>query len=233
MGERFFVQGYNVLIPRLPAHGLKDRLTGLPSRVSASFLSTFVKDVYGAVKGLGEQIEFAGISGGGVLAAWAAYYYKVSKVMIISPLFLPYDIPDWGLRPLVNLRPFLPDYYIWWDDETKEKIQGPDYAYPRFSLLGAISFLELGLKMRDSLNSNDAVLNSDLEIIHIYSENDIAVKNPFNKEIISRWGSKLPNAPQEFMFEAYYGFNHDIIDINQASAKPEIVYAKLIELMIN
>lgn len=231
LGQKFYDLGYNVLIPRIPSHGEKDRLTTSPSNLTPNDLTNFVRETSLIVSGLGKNVYTSGISGGGVLAATSGYYYKfISKVLIMSPLFIAYDLENWQLGPFIKMRNFMPDYYRWWDMNTKEKISGPNYAYPQFSFKGSMAFMEVGYRLMLEVESNSAVINKDVKIIHIYTENDIAVKNGFNNNILDTWAKKIGTTSEKYMFPASYNFNHDIIDKNQATARPDIVYPVIVDL---
>lgn len=231
LGQQFFDQGYNVLIPRIPFHGNKDRLTTDLSQLTPETLSNFVKQTSQIGSGIGDEVYTAGISGGAILSATSGYYYNfINKAIIISPLFIGYDLPDWGLDPFIKIRNFMPDYYVWWDDEEKENITGPNYAYPRFSFKGSMSFMEVGKKLVLDIESSKATNNPNLKIVHITSQNDKAVKNYYNQNIIDNWANKINHQPTLYMFPASYNFNHDIIDQNQATARPDIVYPIIIGL---
>ena len=77
LGEELCKQGYNVLVARLPYHGLKDPLTTEQSKMTA-------EDDGGAHAGDGRycpgawasKVTIAGLSAGGVMAAWAAQFRR-------------------------------------------------------------------------------------------------------------------------------------------------------------
>lgn len=233
LGKKFFAQGYNVFIPRLPYHGFKDRLTDEPTKLTAMDLITATSEDVSAIAGLGEEVIVGGISGGGVMAAWAGYHYKfVDKVLLISPLFLGYDLPENAFGPLMRTKSMIPfDLFKWWDDSAKENIAGPKYAYPHFSFKASFEFLNLSYILNNDLASDKDLPNKNLQIIYITSENDKAVRNSFGDNLIKNWSDKLGREAATYQFPSYYNFNHDIIDPNQTTAKPEIVYPKVFEMV--
>src|ERR1043165_7550005 len=56
LGKQYFDAGYNVLIPRLPYHGLKDRLTDALGHLTAEELASFGDKVVDICHGLGKKI---------------------------------------------------------------------------------------------------------------------------------------------------------------------------------
>jgi pimeloyl-ACP methyl ester carboxylesterase len=232
LGENLFEQGYNVFIPRIPYHGYKDRLTDKQSSLSPINLVEFIADITAIAPNLGERVIFSGISGGGTMAAWAAINSdSIDKVVLMAPLLLAYDLEPWAHAPIVHLRHFLPEYYVWWDDELRETIPGPQYAYPRFSFKSALSFLTLSYDLKVRVDNGSFKNNSSLEIVHVYTENDIAVKNEYTDDVLEKWAEKSNIYLSNYGFDASNGFNHDFIDINQPTANPDFVYPQLIDLL--
>jgi alpha-beta hydrolase superfamily lysophospholipase len=68
LGEQFFQAGYNVLVPRLPHHGLQDPLTTDQMNLTAEELITLTQETTDIAFGLGERVTIAGLSCGGVMA---------------------------------------------------------------------------------------------------------------------------------------------------------------------
>ena len=86
LGERFFRLGYNVLIPRLPHHGIANRKLENLSTLRAEELRECADTSVNIATGLGDKIYVGGLSAGGVMAAWIAENRKeVSRVLLIAP----------------------------------------------------------------------------------------------------------------------------------------------------
>jgi dienelactone hydrolase len=134
--------GASVYVPRLPYHGLRDRLTDDPSRLTPDILRAFADAAVDVGRGLGRHVLVLGFSGGGALATWvAAERDDVARVIVVSPLILPRGYRPWMLRPVARLLLALPDTYRWWDDRDRGADADPDY--PRYSLHGICAFLML------------------------------------------------------------------------------------------
>jgi carboxylesterase len=71
LGQRFFEQGYNVLIAPQPHMGLADRMNSEQALLTAEELAAYTDEVIDIAQGLGDRVSLAGLSGGGVMAAWS------------------------------------------------------------------------------------------------------------------------------------------------------------------
>ncbi len=111
LGESFFQLGYNVLIPRLPEHGMADRKLENLSRLRAEQLRDCADAGVDVVTCLGDKVYVGGLSAGGVMAAWIAEHGKeVSRVLLIAPaLTLGRRAGTMLERLWVVLISFLPD----------------------------------------------------------------------------------------------------------------------------
>ena len=88
LGQRFYALGYNVLIPRLPHHGLQNRMTEAQSRLTAEELAAAADDVVDVAHGLGNHVSVMGLSMGGVLTGWLAQHRAdIDMAVLISPAF--------------------------------------------------------------------------------------------------------------------------------------------------
>ena len=74
LADWFYQAGYNVYVPRVPHHGLKDNK--LHGQVRANELVKFMGDSAGLVSGLGDELGVIGHSGGGTLATWLAQLWR-------------------------------------------------------------------------------------------------------------------------------------------------------------
>ncbi len=142
IAQAYHAAGASVYVPRLPYHGYRDRFTDDPSQLTPEVLRTFADAAVDVGRGLGRHVLVIGFSGGGSLATWvAAERHDVDRVVVIAPLILPHGYRPWMLRPVTRLLLALPDRYLWWDEDDRGTDDAPDY--PRYSLRGIASFLQL------------------------------------------------------------------------------------------
>ncbi len=61
LGEEYFNKGYNVYIPRIPRHGISDRLGNSLKGLCAEELAKFAAQSTDIARGLGERVIVAGV----------------------------------------------------------------------------------------------------------------------------------------------------------------------------
>ena len=116
LADWFYQAGYNVYVPRVPYHGLKNNK--LHGQVRAGDLVKFMSDSAGLVSGLGDELGVIGHSGGGTLATWLVQYGDglFSRVLLLSPYYEPdaSKAPKWQVALLRNIygNHLLPDRFF-------------------------------------------------------------------------------------------------------------------------
>jgi pimeloyl-ACP methyl ester carboxylesterase len=224
LAERLHRGGDAVLVPRYPYHGLNDRLTKEPSRLTTEDLIRFANDVTDIGQGLGSDVVVAGLSLGGLLAMWLGQHRAdVARAVAVSPVFGLRRVPTRLVR-LAASR--LPDRYLWWDQKAKADLP-PPYGYPRFStraysaLLGVAGLIEeASRKQRPKAGSMGVLLNA----------NEPAIDNRATLAVVERWrkrGAKVD--VRELQREL--GLPHDLIDPGNPEGNVEIVYPVVLDLL--
>ncbi|MFZ0530082.1 MAG: alpha/beta fold hydrolase [Propionicimonas sp.] len=198
-------QGYNVWLPRLPHHGLADKLTDDFSQLTSTELRGFADQAVDIAAGLGEQVLVLGLSGGGALALWAALERsEVARTVLISPLLNPGGYPSWTVPPMVRALRLSPvDRYNWWAPEKgADNVAG--MVYPRYSLKGLAAFLGLGVWA--SGRPAGSVSGS---LLLIRNAGDPSIDADYNEDLIRR----LVPADQVEVFgiPASAGLPHDFV----------------------
>lgn len=228
LGEEFFNRGYNVLVPRLPHHGLNDPMTTEQEKLTAEDLVQSCQESIDIAVGLGEHVSVCGISCGGVMTSWVAQYRSdVDVVVGIAPSAgLPF-VPMWGSTLFRNVTPRLKNMYIWWDPRVKEQIVGPPYAYPRFSTHSLAQIFRLGRHIYD-MSANMPARAKRLK--SITSEFDTAVKNSITYDILDRWESHGIEI-ERHVFPAAQKVWHDMIDPNQTFQQVDLTYPVIVRML--
>lgn len=228
LGEEFFQRGYNVLVPRLPHHGLNDPMTTEQEKLTAEELVQTIQESVDIAQGLGEHVSVCGISCGGVMASWVAQYRSdVDLVVGIAPSAgLPFA-PMWVSTLFRNVAPYLKNMYIWWDPRVKEQIVGPPYAYPRFSTHSLAQIFRLGRHIYD-MSANMPARAKCLK--SITSEFDTAVQNTIVYDILDHWESHGVSI-ERYIFPASQKVWHDMIDPNQTFQQIDLTYPVIIRML--
>lgn len=227
LGQRFFDLGYNVLIAPLPHHGLADRLTDEISLLTADELAAYADRVLDIADGLGDSVDMAGISAGGVVTSWAAQNRSdLHLAMVISPAFGFKQIPTALTAPETNLASVLPESYSWWDPALQMDTQ-PPYAYPRYSLHALTQIVGLGFAVQIAAQHMPPAAGG---ILVVTNGGEPSVNNVLTREVAADWrGHGASIAVYEFPAELK--LPHDLIDPNQEGARTDLVYSKLIQLL--
>ncbi len=225
LGEAYHAAGYNVLIPRLPGHGMRNVMTRALSEVDAAALVETTDEAIDIAAGLGENVEVAGLSGGGTMAVWAGYNRdEVVSAVPISPFIEPAGIPVMLVRPLTEIIHALPDIYIWWDPSVKENHVPPD-AYPRFSLHSLTAFLDVGASVvRDDPERTTTLTRA----VYISNGADDSVNEEYGDMVLKRYVGPMADTVLFHEFDESLGYAHDLIDPDGLNADHiDEIYAKL------
>lgn len=229
LGKLFYEKGYTVLIVPLPRHGLADRMTEELAQLKAEELIIYADEVIDIAQGLGEHITVAGISGGGVVTGWIAQNRSdVDLAVLISPAFGYEQVPPSLTLPASKIFLLLPNSFVWWNTELQEDTP-PLHAYPRYSTRALAQILRLSLVVQVQARRNKPLAS---EILVVTNANDHSISLPLIRKVVGYWRQFRGNALQTYEFPAEFGLNHDLIDPAHPEEKVEIVYPKLLELII-
>ena len=229
LGRLLHQRGANVLIARIPHHGLANRLTGDLAQLTARELAGFGDRVADIGRGMGDSVTVAGLSLGAVLAAWIAQERPdVDRAVVIAPVF---GVPQvWApLTPGVT-RFFLalPNQFVWWDSRLREAVPGPPYVYPRFSTRALGETMKLGAAVaRGAARAAPGAASITLVTL----EADPAGSNDAARAIERAWRRRAPGRVEAYQFPRRLGIGHDMIDPLQPYQRTAVVYPVLLDLM--
>jgi len=230
LGEMFFEQGYNVLITPQPHMGLADRMNNQHERLTAEELAAYTNGVIDIAQGLGEHVSLVGLSGGGVMAAWAAQERRdLDLAIVIAPSFGYTFIPDFLTVPALNLFRRLPNFYQWWDPIHKSDIT-PDYGYPRFSTRALAEILRMAFVVKEGACREAPAAGS---ILVITNDGDPSVDNALTNKVVQCWRQQGLQSLSTYQFEASLKLEHDLIDPCQKNQHIDMVYPQLVALITN
>lgn len=227
LAKQFFDRGYNVYVPRLAHHGLKDLMTERAGKLTLEQIVSLCKESVDIARGLGYEVSVLGISMGGVMAAWNAQFSQnIDTVVVIVPSFGWYFAPG-VVKPLINLAYVSPNLLLWWDPIKKEKRVKPYSMYHRFStrVMGHIMRLGLSVTRAARLERSKAK-----RIIVLTNERDKAVDEVSTKRLIRAWRSQGAHVAY-YQFPQELKMDHDIIDPLHPYDQTDVVYSKIFELL--
>jgi len=219
--------GANVLIPRLPLHGLADRMTDELRHLSAADMVATVSEALEIAAGLGEKVTVAGISLGGILAAWLAQFRPgVDRAVVISPLFSIPVVPEWLSDLLGFVADRVPNLWVWWDWKAKADPPGPPYGYPRFPSHGYGEMLKLAHEVKSAARREPPLSPGDIRVVVNLA--DPAVNNVSTFRVAEAW-RRHGASVKTYEFARELGLGHDIISPEQPYARTDVTYPVLID----
>jgi len=181
-------------------------------------------------QGLGEHVSLAGLSGGGIMTAWAAQERSdLDLAVVIAPSFGYTFLPGPLTIPASNLFRLLPNFYQWWDPIKKLEVT-PDYGYPRFSTRALAEILRMATVVRAEACQDPPAAGS---ILVITNDGDIAVVNALTDKVVECWRQLGDQPVSAYQFEASLKLEHDLIDPTQPYQRIDIVYPRLVEMITN
>src|SRR5215213_250052 len=210
LGRQYYEAGNNVLIPRMPNHGLSDRLTDDLVQLTAESLTAFGDKVMDVAHGLGRRVTVMGISGSGTLVAWLAQNRAdLDFAFAIAPLFGLAFIPAWATTLFERVALLLPNFFLWWDPRTRaENPYSIYYAYPRYPTRALVEILRLGMMTRAQAERS-APLAGNITII--INDAEPAVSNAEILRFLRLWRKHGNARVNEVHFEKEMKLPHDII----------------------
>jgi len=229
LGRLFYDKGYNVLIPRVPHHGLKDRMTNELGRLTALEMIRLCDASMDIAQGLGQHITVVGFSMGANMAGWVAQNRSdVDKAVIIAPFWGWKGLPTGLFKPLINLLSIFPNRFEWWDKKGKTALTGPTSSYYGFSSRGVAQLMCLGWSVMKAARMGVPKARAIL-VITCALDNSVNEKNL--DRVVNEWHRHGGANITRFQFDKSLGAIHDLIDPEQPYQKIAVVYPKLIELI--
>lgn len=226
LAQRFFDLGYNVLIPRLPRHGMQDRTTRDFAALTAEELVALTAETVDILHGLGRRTVLFGFSLGGLLATWAAQNRAgLDHVVIVSPALALQGFALPLQRAYGNLYGALPNYFKWWDPVLKEAAASVPHAYPWVSSHAVAQMMRLGALVRAQTGRQPYAARA---VTVVTNPTDDTVDNRGAERVVAHW-RRLGVPVHTHEFPATWGLIHDIIDPLQEQQQVGAVYPKLVE----
>lgn len=207
--------GWAVVVPRIPGHGLT---TDEPlETVTAEEIAYTVRRSVAIAGGLGERVAVAGLSSGGVFAAWEGTQEEVDLVLSIAPAFTLAGVPSWSSGIIDRAARVAPNFWWWWDGDAKESLEGPAYAYKRFPTR---AFGQVGRLGQVTIRREPTAEPG--RVVFLLNPVDPAVNNDVPERLAARWAARGWDVTTEY-FPAD-GLPHDVVDPNQPGGRIDETY---------
>ena len=227
-GELLYAQGDNVLIPRMPFHGHRDRLTDQQRYFNAGLALRETNAAIDRAQGLGRRVVVVGLSVNALPAAWVAMNRpEVDATILLAPFFSAHGLSDFWLAPAVRFFLRWPNFFVWWDAALREELGKGTLVYPRFPTRTMASFLRFGLEIFKQAREQAPVVR---RVLIVTTAADQAINNQRVEELGRLWRAEGFTGLETYQFPEDEEIPHDFIDPGQPDQKTEVVYPKLLEL---
>lgn len=222
-----YERGANVVIPRFPGHGYRDRRTRAIAAVSADALIACAAEAVDIARGAGERVIVAGLSLGATVAvALALERDDIARTVGIVPLFGLRHLGRRANAVLAALLEALPNAFLPWDP-TGGAGQIPAYGYPRFPTRLLAHCLRLAETVQRRAAAGD-VPSGELPLL--LNAHEPACNNMLSTALAMRWNALRPAASTVTVLNDLPA-NHDIIDPTNANARIDLVYPCLRDII--
>ncbi|HEY0383876.1 MAG TPA: alpha/beta fold hydrolase [Candidatus Elarobacter sp.] len=185
LARRLHACGDSVIVPRLPGHGARNRLTTQLRELSAQHLIDAAYEALAIARGLGTSVVVAGFSLGGLLTAWLAQHERVDHAVAIAPFLGVAGIPGAATAALAISLRTLPNAFLWWDPIKRER-QMPDHGYPRFPTRAIGEALRIATDLRALARTNAPATK---RITIVTNESETAVNNGAARALATAWSA--------------------------------------------
>ena len=225
-GAMLFARGSNVVIPRLPRHGLADRLTTELEGLTADELRAFARETVEKAQTLGEAVVVVGFSVGGLLAAWIGQHVAIERATCIAPFLGVAWIPHGLTARAARATLAMPNQFCWWNPLVRERML-PAHGYPRFATHAVAQAASLAGEVLASARA-DGPAARDVQIVLNASES--TVSNGAVRDLARRWQARRSDG---IILHQLHGLplSHDIIEPGGSSALANRVYPTLVRLV--
>lgn len=225
LGADLFARGHAVIVPRMPYHGYRDRMTEAFGKLKRTDLEAAALEAVVIAALCGARVAVAGISVGAVLAGWLAARTRIDTAIAIAPFCGLRELPGRANDALGALLCAAPNRFSWWDPRAKEA-QPPSHGYPRFSTRA----LGESLRLSTEIDAAPADPSTAARRAYLVLNDHEPIVN--NAHAARRFAS-LRGYGVAVEHVVLHGLPHihDVVEPAIPQARTELVYPKLIELI--
>jgi alpha-beta hydrolase superfamily lysophospholipase len=228
LARAFYRRGCNVYVPRLPRHGLKDRLTRDLANLTVAEITDSADEAFSLARGLGGRVTVLGLSLGGLMAMWLTQTQPVDLSIPVAPFLMPIGYSEGLVNNAARLAALLPAVYLWWDAKLKDKSL-PDYAYPGYPTRGMAQLVFLGNDIFELAAQHKPQAK---QCILVTNAGENAVDNAVSRRLLGVWNS-YGAGYKELVLQNLGPPRHDIIDPTTYPQGRTLVYPTLERLLPN
>jgi carboxylesterase len=223
LAQQLHDRGYNVIVPRLPLHGLISADVSALRDITVERYRAFADSAVDVAHGLGDTVLVVGLSAGGNVAAWIAQHRAdVARVVVIAPAITLARIPRLLAAPAMNVMERAPNLTL---HQTPDTLRA--HAYFGVSTRALGETLRFGAMVMEDA-ARETPLVHDLTLV--VNDNDRTISEGSALELMRRWQSH-GITPRLHRFDRSLRLPHDVIDVSQRCGVPGVVYPVVIALI--
>ena len=221
-GKLLYERGHNVLIMRLPYHGLASQSAGETQYATPDLLRDYADNTIDIAAGLGDEIHVVGLSAGGAVTAWVAQNRPdVARAMAVSPMFGLGKSTKQSDYWITNAAIRLPNINV--SDPRKED---QAHLYQGQSTTGVANALLFERAIFEQAGAGKTAVS---DIIIVTNDNDHTVSNVRTADLVTLWEAMGTTVITHTLAEEL-GHPHDSIDPS-ANENVDEVYGILLDLL--
>lgn len=223
LGSLLHARGHNVLIPRMPRHGLRSGRLSELRRLSAEDLRDYADEAVDLAGGLGDEVVAVGISGGGTVVAWMAQNRpQVAVALLLAPFLGVRGASPAASNLMGNFFSRTPSFAL--EDPLEPR---RDWVYRGQATRALAQTLRLG---RSVFRRAADVAPQAGCLLVLTTPHDAQVSNGATARLVGLWrarGSAVTHAE----FDAALNIPHNSIDPSADPRKKRIVYERILALL--
>jgi esterase/lipase len=222
-GNILYERGYNVLIPRMPHHGLLSNEASEMKVMQVDELRYYGDEAVDIARGLGGEITVIGLSGGGTVTAWIGQYRPdVTRVLGLSPFFGVPEGPQALSTFIMNLTARIPSITL-----NNPSLDQRDWRYRGQATRAVSQYLQLGKSVFEGAE-REAPLVPAADFL--MTEADQTADNEATVELASLWADAGIDVSRN-IFPRSLEIPHASIEPGVDPEKRALVYAKILEML--
>lgn len=223
LGQMLYDQGHNVLILRMPFHGMQSHRVGELKALKPKDLRAYADEAVDIGAGLGDEVVVVGISGGAAVGGWMAQNRpEVDRALLLAPFFGVHGVPGFANTLLANAFSRLPNIVL---DNPLEPQR--DWVYRGEATRGVAAFLELGHAVIRGARKNGAPAG---QTIVLTTAKDDTANNSSTGHLVNLWRKNGTDVVTD-EFDASLDIPHNSVDPAADPAKKQLVYDLILELL--
>ena len=219
-GQMLYDRGANVLLLRMPHHGMASGDIHELSALTPQELRQYADTAVDIANGLGAEITVIGLSGGGTAAAWMTQNREeVDRAVLLSPFIGIKQVPTF-LDPIVtNLLAHIPEIVIPDEGEPER-----EWVYMGFDSRGSDAFLRLGQFVMKQAKQSPPQAD---KILVLTTASDDTADNHWPKKLAALWAAHGADVTT-YEFPKSDNVPHASIDPSAGEHARGLVYGKIL-----